>query len=140
MVAGSDWRWIARGIGAGAGAMIAAVLVAVAIATAVIGDAGTEWGDRRTLAAVVFTALWCLAAGVAAAVGTWQAAEGGAPNEASARLAGAIGPVACIVLVSLTALGGDGASGPTIAAEGIVEIAAAMVGAQALARRLETGW
>jgi len=140
VVASRDWRWLARGAGAGAGAMIAAVLVAVAIATAVIGDAGTEWGDRRALAAVVFTALWCLAAGVAAAVGTWQAAEGGAHDRAAARLAGALGPVALIVLVSVVALGGDGASGATIAVEAVVEMAAAIVGAEALARRLETGW
>jgi hypothetical protein len=48
--------------------------------------------------------------------------------------------VALIVLVSLTALGGDGPSAGTILAEAIVEIGAAVVGAHALARRLETGW
>ena len=140
MAASRDWRWVARGVAAGAGAMFLAVLVAVAIATAVIGDAGTEWGDRRTLAVVVFTALWCLAAGVAAAVGAWQAAEGGAPDRAGARVAGALGPVLFIVVVSLSALGGGGASGATIAVEAIAEVAAAIVGAGVLAGRLETGW
>jgi hypothetical protein len=140
VAASRDWRWLVRGVAAGAGAMVLAVLVAVAIATAVIGDAGTEWGDRRTLAAVVFTALWCLAAGVAAAVGAWQAAEGGAPDRAGARVAGALGPVLFIVVVSLSALGGGGASGATIAVEAIAEVAAAIVGAGVLAGRLETGW
>jgi hypothetical protein len=135
-----DWRWLVRGAGAGAGAMLVAVLLAVAIVAAVIGDAGAEWGDRQTLTAVVFTALWCLAAGVAAAIGAWQAAEGGAPDHASVRLAGALGPVALIVLVSVAALGGDGASSLAVVVEGLVEVVAAIVGADALARRLESGW
>ena len=140
MAATREWRWLVRGVAAGAGAMIAAVLVAVAIATAVIGDAGTEWGDRRTLAAVVFTVLWCVAAGIAAAVGAWQAAEGGAPDRAGARVAGLLGPVLFIVVVSLSALGGGGASTATIAVEAIAEAGAAIVGASVLARGLETGW
>jgi hypothetical protein len=45
-----------------------------------------------------------------------------------------------IVLVSVAALGGDGASGVAIVVEGIVEAAAAVLGADALARRLEAGW
>ena len=140
MAATRDWRWLVRGAGAGAGAMLVAVLLAVAIVAAVIGDAGAEWGDRQTLTAVVFTALWCLAAGVAAAIGAWQAAEGGAPDHASVRLAGALGPVALIVLVSVAALGGDGASSLAVVVEGLVEVVAAIVGADALARRLESGW
>ena len=140
MAAARDWRWLVRGAGAGAGAMLVAVLLAVAIVAAVIGDAGAEWGDRQTLTAVVFTALWCLAAGVAAAIGAWQAAEGGAPDHASVRLAGALGPVALIVLVSVAALGGDGASSLAVVVEGLVEVVAAIVGADALARRLESGW
>ena len=140
MAATRDWRWLVRGAGAGAGAMLVAVLLAVAIVAAVIGDAGAEWGDRQTLTAVVFTALWCLAAGVAAAIGAWQAAEGGAPDHASVRLAGALGPVVLIVLVSVAALGGDGASSLAVVVEGLVEVVAAIVGADALARRLESGW
>jgi hypothetical protein len=135
-----DWRWLARGAGAGAAAMVVAVLLAVAIAAAVIGDAGAEWGDRQTLTAVVFTALWCLAAGVAAAIGAWQAAEGGAPDHAAVRFAGALGPVVLIVLISIAALGGDGASGAAVVVEAFFEVVAAIVGASALARRLETGW
>ena len=42
--------------------------------------------------------------------------------------------------MSLAALGGDGASPATVVVEGIVEAAAAVVGADALARRLEAGW
>src|SRR5919198_275730 len=91
--------------------MLVAVLLAVAIVAAVIGDAGAEWGDRQTLTAVVFTALWCLAAGVAAAIGAWQAAEGGAPDHASVRLAGALGPAALIVVASVSAGGGAPAPG-----------------------------
>ena len=44
------------------------------------------------------------------------------------------------MLVSVAALGGDGASPATIVVEAIVEVAAAVVGADALARRLEAGW
>jgi hypothetical protein len=135
-----EWRWLARGAGAGIGAMLVAVLLAVAIVAAVIGDAGAEWGGRQTLTAVVFTALWCLAAGVAGAIGAWQAAEGGAPDHAAVRFAGALGPVVLIVLVSVAALGGDGASSARVVVEGVLEVAAAVVGADALARRLESGW
>jgi hypothetical protein len=135
-----DLRWLVRGVGAGAGAMILAVLLAVAISAAVIGDAGAEWGDRQTLTAVVFTVLWCLAAAVAAAIGAWQAAEGGAPDHAAVRFAGALGPVVLIVLVSVAALGGDGASSVTVVVEAFFEVVAAIAGAGALARRLETGW
>ena len=64
----------------------------------------------------------------------------GAPHIAAARFAGAFGPVLLIVLVSVAALGGDGASPATIVVEAIVEGAAAVAGADALARRLEAGW
>ena len=135
-----DRRWLARGIGAGAGAMILGVLVALFFITAVIGDAGQGWAERGTLTAVLFTALWSLAAAAAGAIGAWQAAESGAPSTAAARFAGALGPVALIVLVSVAALGGDGASAGAVVVEGVVEAAAAVAGADALARRLEAGW
>jgi hypothetical protein len=76
----------------------------------------------------------------AKALGAWQAAESGAPHTAAARFAGAFGPVALIVLVTLASLGGSGASPATVVVEGIVEVAAAVAGADALARRLEAGW
>jgi hypothetical protein len=132
--------WVVRGIGAGAGAMVLTVLVAMVFITAVIGDAGEGWAEQGTLTAVLFTALWSVAAGAAGAIGAWQAAESGAPHAAAARFAGALGPVVLIVLVSVAALGGDGASGVAIVVEGIVEAAAAVLGADALARRLEAGW
>jgi hypothetical protein len=135
-----DRRWLLRGIGAGAGAMVAAVIVAMVFVTAFIGDAGQGWAERGTMTAVLFTGLWCVAAATAGAVGAWQAAEHGAPHIAAARFAGAFGPVLLIVLVSVAALGGDGASPATIVVEAIVEGAAAVVGADALARRLEAGW
>lgn len=135
-----DRRWLIRGIGAGAGAMIAAVLVALVFISAVIGDAGQGWAERGTLTAVLFTALWAVNAAGAGALGAWQAAEGGAPHTAAARFAGAFGPVALIVLVSAASLGGDGASVATIVVEGIAEAGAAVLGADALARRLEAGW
>jgi hypothetical protein len=135
-----DRRWLARGIGAGAGAMIVSVLVAMVFVTAVIGDAGQGWAERGTLTAVLFTALWALSAAAAGAIGAWQAAESGAPHTAAARFAGAFGPAALIVLVSVFALGGDSASPVTIVVEAIVEVAAAVAGADALARRLESRW
>ena len=118
-----DRRWLARGIGTGAVAMIAAVLVAMFFVTAIL-----------------FTALWAVNAAAAGAVGAWQAAEGGAPHTAAARFAGAFGPVALIVLVSVASLGGGGASPAATVVEAIVEVAAAVAGADALARRLEAGW
>jgi hypothetical protein len=133
-------RWFLRGTAAGAAAMIAAVVFAMAIFGAVVGDAGPQWVDRQTLAGVVFTALWCVAAGAAGMAGAWQAAEGGAPDPAAARLAGALGPVVLIVLVSAAALGGDGPSPAVVAIEALLEAAAAIAGATALARRLEPGW
>ena len=135
-----DRRWLARGIAAGAVAMIAAVLVAMFFITAFIGDAGQGWAERGTLTAVLFTALWAVNAAGAGAIGAWQAAESGAPHTAAARFAGAFGPVALIVLVTVASLGGDGASPATVLVEGIVEVAAAVAGADALARRLEAGW
>ena len=135
-----DRRWLARGIGTGAVAMIAAVLVAMFFVTAVIGDAGQGWAERGTLTAILFTALWAVNAAAAGAVGVWQAAEGGAPHTAAARFAGAFGPVALIVLVSVASLGGGGASPAATVVEAIVEVAAAVAGADALARRLEAGW
>lgn len=138
--AASDRRWLARGIAAGSAAMVAAVVAALVFIAAVIGDAGQGWAERGTLTAILFTALWCVAAGAAGAVGAWQAAEGRAPHAGAARFAGALGPVVLIVLVSVAALGGDDVSGVAVVAEGIVEAAAAVVGAGALARRLETGW
>jgi hypothetical protein len=135
-----DRRWLARGIAAGTVAMIAAVIVAMFFITAFIGDAGQGWAEHGTLTAVLFTALWAVNAAGASALGAWQAAEGGAPHPAAARFAGAFGPVVLIVLVSVAGLGGDGASALTIVVEAIVEVAAAVAGADALARRLEAGW
>jgi hypothetical protein len=135
-----DRRWLPRGIGAGAGAMVVGVLVALFFVTAFIGDAGQGWAEQGTLTAVLFTGLWSVAAAAAGAVGAWQAAEGGAPHSAAARFAGALGPVVLIVIVSVAALGGDGASSVGIVAEGVVEAAAAVAGADALARRLEAGF
>ncbi len=135
-----DRRWLARGIAVGTVAMIAAVLVAMFFITAFIGDAGQGWAERGTLTAVLFTALWAVNAAGAGAIGAWQAAESGAPHAAAARFAGAFGPAALITLVTLASLGGNGASPVTVLLEGIVEVAAAVAGADALARRLEAGW
>jgi hypothetical protein len=120
--------------------MILGVLGALFFVTAFIGDAGQGWADRGTLTAVLFTALWSVAAAAAGAIGAWQAAESGAPHTSAARFAGALGPVVLIVLVSAASLGGDGASGMAVVAEGVVEVAAAVAGADALARRLEAGF
>ena len=68
-----------RGIGAGAGAMIAAVLVAMVFVTAFIGDAGQGWAERGTLTAVLFTALWAVAA---AARGRHRRVAGGRARRA----------------------------------------------------------
>ena len=135
-----DRRWLVRGIGAGAGTMIVGVLVALFFITAVIGDAGQGWAERGTLTAVLFSALGSVAAAAAGAIGAWQAAESGAPSTAAARFVGALGPVVLIVLVSVASLGGDGASAGAVVLEGVVEAAAAVAGADALARRLEAGW
>jgi hypothetical protein len=135
-----DRRWLLRGVGAGAGAMILGVLVALFFVTAFIGDAGQGWAEQGTLTAVLFTALWCVAAAAAGAIGAWQAAESGAPHSAAARFAGALGPVVLVVLVTAAGLGGDGASSVAVVAEGVVEAAAAVAGADALARRLEAGF
>ena len=135
-----DRRWLLRGLGAGAGAMVVGVLVALFFITAFIGDAGQGWAERGTLTAVLFTGLWCVAAAAAGAIGAWQAAESGAPHSAAARFAGALGPVVLIVFISVAGLGGDGASSVAVVAEGIIEAAAAVAGADALARRLEAGF
>ena len=112
----------------------------MAVVAVLVADAGSQWGDRQTSTAVLFTLLWSLSAGVAGAVGAWQAAEADAPDQASARLAGALGPIVLIVLISLASLGGDGPSVVVVAIEALVESAAAVVGAAALARQLEAGW
>jgi len=135
-----DRGFLVRGAAAGAGAMLVAVVLALMFVVAFSGDAGPGWADHHTLTGVLLTALWCAAAGGAGAVGAWQAAEGGAPDHAAARLAGALGPVALIVVVSVAALGGDGAPPGVVVIEGLVEVAAAVAGAAALARRLEPGW
>ena len=135
-----DRRFLRRGIAAGAGAMLVAVVVALMFVVALSGDPGPGWADRHMVTGVLLTALWCVAAAGAGAVGAWQAAEGGAPDQAAARLAGALGPCALIVVVSLAALGGDGAPSAVVVVEGLVELAAAVAGAAALARRLEPGW
>ena len=133
-------RFLVRGVAAGAGAMLVAVVFALMFVLAFSGDPGPGWADRHTVTGVLLTALWCAAAGGAGAVGAWQAAEGGAPDNAAARLAGAIGPAALIVVVSVASLGGDGAPPAVVVIEALVEVAAAVAGAAALARRLEPGW
>lgn len=133
-------RFLVRGVAAGAGAMLVGVVFALMFVLAFSGDPGPGWADRHTVTGVLLTALWCAAAGGAGAVGAWQAAEGGAPDHSAARLAGAIGPAALIVVVSVASLGGDGAPPAVVVIEALVEVAAAVAGAAALARRLEPGW
>jgi hypothetical protein len=130
--------FLVRGVAAGAGAMLVAVVVLLMFAIAFSGDPGPGWADRHALAGVLLTALWCLAAAGAAAVGAWQAAVGGAPDHATARLAGALGPAALVVVASVSAVGG--ASPAVVVVEAVVEVAAAVAGATLLARRLEPGW
>ena len=139
-LAGHDRRWLVRGAAIGAGAMLVFMLVAIAFAGALSTGADTTWADRREMTAILFTAFWAVAAAGAAAIGAFQAAEHDAPDHASVRLAGALGPVAIIVLASLWGLGGDDASIAAIVIEAVVEIGAAIMGATALARRLEPGW
>lgn len=134
----SDRRFIVRGVAAGAGAMLVAVVVLLTFVIAVSGDPGPGWADRHTVTGVLLTALWCLAAAGAGAVGAWQAAEGGAPDHATARLAGALGPAVLVVLASVSTIGGAPAA--VIAIEALVEVAAAVAGAAVLARRLEPNW
>jgi hypothetical protein len=137
MSATGDWRFLVRGAAAGAGAMVVAVVLALIFVLALSGDPGPGWADRHTLTGVLTTALWCAAAAGAGAVGAWQAAEGGAPDHAAARLAGALGPVALVVVATLSGLGND--SPGVVVIEGLVEVAAAVAGASALTRRLESG-
>jgi hypothetical protein len=136
----TERRFLVRGTAAGAGAMLVAVVLALMFVVALSGDPGPGWADRHTVTGVLLSALWCAAAACAGAVGAWQAAEGGAPDHAAARLAGALGPALLIVVVSVAALGGDGAGPAVVVIEALAEIAAAVAGAAALARRLEPGW
>jgi hypothetical protein len=136
----TERRFLLRGVAAGAGAMLVAVIFGLMFVLAFSGDPGPGWADRHTVTGVLLTALWCAAAGGAGAVGAWQAAEGGAPDHAAARVAGAVGPAALIVVVSVASLGGDGAPPAVVVIEALVEVAAAVAGAAALARRLEPGW
>jgi hypothetical protein len=138
MSATGDRRFLLRGAAAGAGAMVVAVVLALMFVVAFSGDPGPGWADRHTVTGVLLTALWCVAAAGAGAVGAWQAAEGGAPDHAAARLAGALGPAVLIVVASISAIGG--ASAAVVAIEALVEVAAAIAGATALARQLEPGW
>lgn len=134
----TDKRYLLRGAAAGAGAMLVGVVVALVFVLALSGDPGPGWADRHTVTGVLLTALWCVAAAGAGAVGSWQAAEGGAPDHASARLAGALGPAALIVVASVSGVGEAPAA--VVAIEALVEVVAAVAGAAALARRLEPGW
>jgi hypothetical protein len=138
MSATGDRRFLLCGAAAGAGAMVVAVVLALMFVVAFSGDPGPGWADRHTVTGVLLTALWCVAAAGAGAVGAWQAAEGGAPDHAAARLAGALGPAVLIVVASISAIGG--ASAAVVAIEALVEVAAAIAGATALARQLEPGW
>ena len=117
--------------------MLVAVVVLLTFVMALSGDPGPGWADRHTVTGVLLTALWCLAAAGAGAVGAWQAAEGGAPDHAAARLAGALGPGALVVLASVSTVGGAPAG--VVVIEALVEVAAAVAGAALLAARLEAG-
>ena len=130
--------FLVRGVAAGAGAMLVGVVVLLVFVVAFSGDPGPGWADSHALTGVLLTGLWCLAAAGAAAVGAWQAALGGAPDHAAARHAGVAGPVALIVVASLSAVGG--APPAVVVVEGFLEVAAAVAGATLLARRLEPGW
>jgi hypothetical protein len=134
----TERAFLVRGAAAGAGAMLVAVVIGLAFVVALSGDPGPGWADRHALTGVLLTALWCLAAAGAGAVGAWQAAAGGAPDHAAARRAGALGPAVLIVLASLSTIGGAPAA--VVAIEALVELAAAVAGAAALARRLEPHW
>jgi hypothetical protein len=129
--------FLVRGVAAGTGAMLVAVVVLLTFVMALSGDPGPGWADRHTVTGVLLTALWCLAAAGAGAVGAWQAAEGGAPDHAAARLAGALGPGALVVLASVSTIGGAPAG--VVVIEALVEVAAAVAGAALLAARLEAG-
>ena len=121
--------------------MVAAVIVAMVFVTAFIGDAGQGWAERGTMTAVLFTGLWCVAAATAGAVGAWQAAERGAPHIAAARFAGAFGPGAADRPRERRGAGRRRGIGRDHRGRGASSRAAAAVaGADALARRLEAGW
>ena len=136
-----DRRWLARGIATGAGAMIAAVLVAMVFITAVIGDAGQGWAERGTLTAVLFTALWAMNA---AGAGRHRRVAGGRerrPPHRGRALRRRLRPGRADR--ARHASPRWAATAPrrvTVLVEGIVEVAAAVAGADALARRLEAGW
>ena len=73
--------------------MIVGVLVALFFITAVIGDAGQGWAERGTLTAVLFTALWSVAAAAAPAPSArGRRPRAARPARAAARFAGALGP------------------------------------------------
>ena len=90
--------------------MIAVILVGDVLRRASSSATPPGWAERGTLTAILFTALWSLAAAGAGAIGAWQAAERGAPDHAAVRLAGALGPVAIDRARQPWALGGDDAS------------------------------
>lgn len=136
----TDRRWLLRGAGAGAGAMILAVIVIIALFTAIVGNASPGWSDRQVLVGVISTVTWSLVAARAGAVGAWQAAAGGAPHQAAARLAGALGPVSLIALVSFASLGFDGPGVVVLLIQAVIEGTAAIAGAAALSRRLDAVW
>jgi len=131
---------LARGTAAGIGAMLASVLAMIGLIAVFIGDASLDWADRKALTAVVFTLLWSALAAGAAAVGAWQAAEGGADHHAAARLAGVLGPALLIALISVAALAAGEPGAAVVLIEAVIEIAAAGAGAFALARRLDASW
>lgn len=133
--------WLLRGIATGAGAMLAGVIVAVAFVGAISGGADAGWADRAESTAILFTLFWALAAAGSAAVGAFQAAERGAPTHGAVRVAGVLGPAIIIVVATVWGLSGGGTASPgAVLAEGVVELAGAVAGAAALARRLEPGW
>lgn len=133
----ADRRWLLRGAAAGAGAMVLGVIFMMVLIAVIVGDGSVGWADHMVLAGVVVTCLVSLVAAAAGAVGTWQAAAGGAPHQSAARLAGALGPASLIVLVTLAPLDIDGPGVAVRLMEAVVEVAAAIAGAAVLARRLD---
>lgn len=128
-----------RGAVSAAVAAIAVLLLLLAITFAALGDAGSGWDDGGRKATVVIALLivGCLAAGVGGAVGTWQAAIGGADSVRAAVLSGAAGPALGTLLV--TVLQAHATAGGLVLAviELLLFAVAALGGAVLIGRRLE---
>ena len=103
---------VARAAGAALAAGIVALLLLSVLLSVLVGDAGSDWGDPGPKAS-----LWVglqlasvLAGSAAGAVGTWQAAEAGAPSKGAAMLAGGAVPAVVLVVLGIVAGGLSGAS------------------------------